>query len=307
MNRCVLYPFLALCTIDEATLHLSHIGTRFAMNAAMMGFFLTPLHSKNCHSKNFGTRDLRQANLRDAADGLSLSPSRTVGSPPPSPQHRVSSPPSSPSKHSPPPSATGRSGPLFASPTVGRKDTGMFGDATSSPGPLLRPTRMLSPTRGGFSAESEQTDSADNTTDQGSDDSHTTPSHVGRSEGGLPRTIPLAVTPDRAASPTKRPSPTLNISATLGRANSFSGNGAAGVRRIAPLAASTTGTRYGAALMGELRSNNTGSPVRQWGSGTPQCPRCTKNVYFAEQVRPLTKPLVGWLVESSQFVGIKTR
>jgi len=183
----------------------------------------------------------------------------------------------------------------------------MFGDAASSPGPLLRPTRMLSPTRGGFGADSEQTDSTDNTTDQGSDDSHTTPSHAGRSEGGLPRTIPLAATtPDRAASPTKRPSPTLNISATLGRANSFSGNGGAGARRIAPLAASTTGTRYGAALMGELRSNNTGSPVRQWGSGTPQCPRCTKNVYFAEQVRPpLSEPLV--LVESSRFVGIKTR
>lgn len=167
----------------------------------------------------------------------------------------------------------------------------MFGDAASSPGPLLRPTRMLSPTRGGFSAESEQTDSSsiDNATDQGSDDSHITPSHVGRSEGGLPRTIPLAGTPDRAASPTKRPSPTLNISATLGRANSFAGTGASGARRIAPLSASTTGTRYGAALMGELRSTNTGSPVRQWGGGTPQCPRCTKNVYFAEQVKAIGK------------------
>ena len=187
-----------------------------------------------------------------------------------------------------PPSASAppRSGPLFSSATVGRMDTGMFGNAASSPGPLLRPTRMLSPTRGGFGAESEQTDSADNTTDQGSDDSHVTPSHVGRSEGRLPRTIPLATsTPDRAASPTKRPSPTLNISATLGRASSFSGNGAPGQRRIAPLAVSTTGTRYGAALMGELRSTNTGSPVRQWGSGTPKCPRCNKNVYFAEQVR----------------------
>ena len=168
----------------------------------------------------------------------------------------------------------------------------MFGDAASSPGPLLRPTRMLSPTRGGFGAESEQTDSTDNPTDQGSDDSHSiTPSHVGRSEGGLPRTIPLVGTPDRAGSPTKRPSPTLNISATLGRANSFGGNGAAGARRITPLSPSTTGTRYGAALMGELRSTNTGSPVRQWGGGTPQCPRCAKNVYFAEQVRPLTKLL----------------
>ena len=160
----------------------------------------------------------------------------------------------------------------------------MFGDAASSPRPLLRPTRMLSPTRGTFSADSEKMDGTDNTTDQGSDDSQFTPSHVGRSEGGLPRTVPLVGTPDRAGSPTRRTVPTLSSPATLGRANTFYGNGITGTRGIAPLAASTTGTRYGAGLMGELRSTPTGSPVRQWGGGTPQCPRCTKNVYFAEQV-----------------------
>lgn len=147
---------------------------------------------------------------------------------------------------------------------------------------------MLSPTRTTFNvADPEQTDDTDGTTtDQGSDDSQFTPSHAGRSENGLPRTVPLAGTPDLVPSPTKRLAPTLSGSpATLGRAHSISGNGAIGTRRIAPLAASTTGTRYGAALMGELRSTPTGSPVRQWGGGTPQCPRCDKNVYFAEQVR----------------------
>jgi hypothetical protein len=275
------------------------------------------LHSKNCHSKNFGTRDLRQANLIDTSVDLSLTPSpgrtspssphgRTGRTSPPSPYNRVSSPTlSSPSKNSPPPYTSGRSGPLFSPTTVGRKDTGIFGDAASSPGgPLLRPTRMLSPTRGAYSSDSEQIDSADNTTDQGSDDLPLTPSHVGRSEGGLPRTMPLAAagTPDRAASPTKRLIPILDGPATLGRANSFTGTGASaspGARRIAPLAASTTGTRYGAGLMGELRSTATGSPVRQWGGGTPQCPRCTKNVYFAEQVRDTAPPLplhslLGW-------------
>jgi hypothetical protein len=249
---------------------------------------LTLFYSKNCHSRNFGTRDLRQANLPHAAD-LSLTPTRAAGTAPSSPQGRVASPPLASSKSSPPPSFLGRPSPLFASATVGRRDAGALGDAPTSPGPLLRPTRVLSPTRGAFSTDSEQTDSTDNTTDQGSDDSHFTPSHAGRSEGGLPRTVPLTGTPDRVPSPTKRPVPISNSPATLSRANTLGGNGATGMRRIAPLAASTTGTRYGAALMGDLRSTPTGSPVRQWGGGSPQCPRCNKNVYFAEQVRLTSK------------------
>jgi hypothetical protein len=225
--------------------------------------------------------------LPHATKDLSLTPTRAAVTSPPSPQRRIASPPSSPSRPSPPQSAPGRSGTLFSSTPLGRKDTKVFGDFTSSPGPLLRPTRVLSPTRTAFVAtDSEQIDSTDNTTDQGSDDSHFMPSHTGRSENGLPRTVPLAGTPDLVPSPTKSLAPTLSGSpATLGRAHSISGNGAIGPRRIAPLAASTTGTRYGAALMGELRSTPTGSPMRQWGGGTPKCPRCDKNVYFAEQVR----------------------
>jgi len=257
--------------------------------------FLTPLSSKNCHRKNFGTRDLRQANLPHASDVLSLTPTRAKEGSPPSPEHRVESPPLSPSKPSPPSSAApGRPGPLFSSTTFGRKDTGAFKDAASSPRPLLRPTRVLSPTRAAFSADPEPTDSTDTSTDQGSDDSHFTPSRAGRSEGGLPRTVPLAGTSDRAPSPSKRPSPTFdNSPATIGRAHTLGGNGAAGMRRIVPLAPSTTGTRYGAALVGELRSTPTGSPVRQWGGGTPQCPRCSKKVYFAEQVSGRLLVVVG--------------
>jgi hypothetical protein len=270
----------------------------------------TFFYSKNCHSKNFGTRDLRQANLPHTPKDLSPSPPRATATSPTLPQRRVVSPPSSPSKPSPPPSASGR--PLFPSLTINRKDTGAFGDPTSSPGPLLRPTRVLSPTRGAFNVDSEQTDGTDSTTDQGSDDSQFTPSHVGRSGNGLPRTVPLAGTgtPDRVpSSPTKPTVPALAPASTgslaLARANSLSGNGAIGARRIAPLAASTTGTRYGAALMGELRSTPTGSPVRQWGGGTPQCPRCNKNVYFAEQARTLRWSLTSHF--SSQLVGIEKK
>jgi hypothetical protein len=54
-----------------------------------------------------------------------------------------------------------------------------------------------------------------------------------------------------------------------------------------PLKQTSTGTRYGVALTGGVGVNTTGSASpspRKWGVGTPVCPRCTKNVYFAEQV-----------------------
>jgi hypothetical protein len=53
----------------------------------------------------------------------------------------------------------------------------------------------------------------------------------------------------------------------------------------APVQPSPTGTRYGASLgrATPLGAQTTGSP-RKWGGTTPQCPACSKNVYFAEQV-----------------------
>jgi hypothetical protein len=128
-------------------------------------------------------------------------------------------------------------------------------------------------------------DTTDQAAEDEGDDLQFTPSHTGRSEGGLPRTVPLAGTPKRADSPTKRPSPVTTAPSTLSRAFSIGGNGGTGTRRVAPLVANSTGTRYGAALTGELRSTPTGGATRQWGSGTPQCPGCSKSVYFAEQVR----------------------
>lgn len=237
-------------------------------------------YCKNCHSKNFGTRDLRQANLPQAGD-LSLSPSRATRTYQSPSQRPAASPPLSPSV-TPPPQTPARKGTLFATP-IGRKDTGNFGDSANSPGPLLRPTRVLSPTRTNFVANTEQIDDTDNTEEDEGEDLQFTPSHTGRSEGGLPRTVPLAGTPTRADSPTKRPPP-----ATLGRALSIGGNGGTGTRRVVPLVASSTGTRYGAALAGELRSTPTGGAARKWGS-SPQCPGCSKSVYFAEQVKAIGK------------------
>ena len=253
-------------------------------------------HSKTCHSKNFGTRDLRQANLPQAAD-VSRSPSRTYQQSPS--QRPAASPPLSPSL-TPPPQTSTREVTLFAS-AIGRKDTGNSRDSASSPGPLLRPTRVLSPTRTNFVANTEKIDTTDNTEEDEGDDLQFTPSHTGRSEGGLPRTVPLASTPKRTDSPTKRPPP-----ATLGRALSVSGNGGTGTRRIVPLVASSTGTRYGAALAGagELRATPTGGAARKWGS-SPQCPSCSKSVYFAEQVRLSKRSsiLTFIIVLTGEFLG----
>jgi len=48
---------------------------------------------------------------------------------------------------------------------------------------------------------------------------------------------------------------------------------------VAPLVQTSTGTRYGRGLTGVGGGTN-----RQWGGGTPVCPKCGKLVYFAEQV-----------------------
>jgi len=55
---------------------------------------------------------------------------------------------------------------------------------------------------------------------------------------------------------------------------------------ITPLKQTATGTRYGVALSGGVGVHMTGTEAspRKWGGGTPICPRCTKSVFFAEQV-----------------------
>ncbi|KAI0270741.1 hypothetical protein BC834DRAFT_1011712 [Gloeopeniophorella convolvens] len=261
-------------------------GRKPCLACTSCGVRLDSLRLVEHDEENFGTRDLRQANLPHYTGTPPLSPTRTGASVPSSPQRGITSPPLASLSTATSPPTLSRKGPLFSPSTVGRQNTGVFPDPASSPAPLLRPNRALSPTRPHFTAEPERVDGDNSTIGEEDDDHEFTPSHVGRFEGGLPRTVPL--TPDRAVSPTKRPPPSFSP-ATLGRALSLNGSSGSATRSLPPLAASATGTRYGVGLTGGLRSTPTGSPARQWGSGTPQCPRCGKSVYFAEQVKAIGK------------------
>jgi hypothetical protein len=136
------------------------------------------------------------------------------------------------------------------------------------------------------------------------------PSNTGRPGiGTIPRTIPLYLsngngsrtgynhytTNSLGSVPSNYP-PTKGEGAEVGADlatkgyNNHGGPGIDGDRNLGmtPLNQTSTGTRYGVALKGGVVGvNMTGSASsspRKWGVGTPVCPRCTKNVYFAEQV-----------------------
>ena len=180
--------------------------------------------SKNCHIKNFGTKDLRHANLpnRDQVMGLS---------PPSSPRRDIrglDSPPSSPLRSTPASIEAAMTGGSFKPSLVTQ----------------LRVTR-----------EAELLSSGGRT---GMND--------------LPRRFPLSPnddTVDEEDGP-QRPQTGGTTGAVIsGRKNV-----------VAPLVQTSTGTRYGRGLTGVGAATN-----RQWGGGTPVCPKCGKAVYFAEQVR----------------------
>lgn len=175
------------------------------------------------------------------------------------------------------------------------------GHATS-PSPVLRPNRALSPTalpnkhdvpsttESDEILEAEEVD--DTVDDQVQFSSNARPpsptftgtsTNSGRTVTGFPRTVPLSPsktgqnTPSVEMDDISLSPPKFN--ATLGR--SYSAASARSFEKAnTPVKQTSTGTRYGAAFGGASPS-----PVRQWGGGTPLCPRCGKSVYFAEQVR----------------------
>jgi hypothetical protein len=136
------------------------------------------------------------------------------------------------------------------------------------------------------------------------------PSNIGRPGiGTIPRTIPLYLsngngsrtgynhyTSHSVGSVPSNSPPTKGEGEEVGvdpATKSYNNNGGPGIAldrnlgNSTPLKQTSTGTRYGVALTGGVGVNVTGlaSPSpRKWGVGTPVCPRCMKNVYFAEQV-----------------------
>ncbi|PIL25929.1 hypothetical protein GSI_11682 [Ganoderma sinense ZZ0214-1] len=225
--------------------------------------------SKICHVKLFGTRDLRHGNLPHRDDMIhSHSTGDSVGraaSPPPSPTRLVST------------TGLTQPQPLRAHQTGGAS---VSGGSSKSPPPLLRPNRTVSPAKGMSSLQAlddlvEEFEAAE------------VASHMEGQDGG-----------------------TTNAAGLILQNRDVRGNetnGAGGARAVVlplngyprttsprtipvPLASTMTGTRYGAALGGPAATPLVPAMTgRQWGAGTPKCPRCGKSVFFAEQVKAVGK------------------
>lgn len=176
---------------------------------------------------------------------------------------------------------------------------------TASPtSPVFRPThtlgsgrlsidRTVTPVANGFNGATKG--SANGTQDDEDWEPpvvNNTPSHLGRSAGGLPRTLALDSTMTghgRAESPGKEPpSPVRVVHTSTGEDVTAQGKTIIGghMTMTVPLTPRASGTRYGAALGGRTASPMTPTATgRSWGGGgNPSCGKCGKTVYFAEQV-----------------------
>jgi len=260
---------------------ISHIGSH-RLPSAFSSYSANSL-SKSCHSKNFGNRDLRQANLPhyDITPAPSTSPIRGSAT-------RVSS-------------TNG-----VATPRM--KLSGFWATSPASAFPRADP--KVAPLNEAAQGETDAQESQD-TMDESSvspcpiSDSppmNTTQSDVcGRAGFGTPRTI--SPSPSRRSDTSIRlrhftnnsvgsistSSPKMEFSRLAGAlpvGRESSVNQCETEREaVRPLLRMSPGTRYGAALGSGVGVQVTGSGLsKKWGAGTPNCPRCGKSVYFAEQV-----------------------
>ncbi|KAF8627580.1 hypothetical protein AX17_006153 [Amanita inopinata Kibby_2008] len=251
-------------------------------------------YCKLCHIKNFGTRDLRHANLPNREDM-----------------------PSSPTKASQPPLPLP---PRIASPIRSNQPLP----------PLLKPTRSLasptgirSPTIPRNNSDSDRNSEKDNESDSAASSAHGRISpfpplnartlapqsndsenvgaltNMGRpGNGNIPRTVPLS--PTRSVQPLAT-GDSISSTASAPRTTRPSHHSSRSLGSI-PLSTgilpAATGTRYGALLNRGAGANglasvnltgNAANSPRRWGGETPSCPRCSKSVYFAEQVKAIGK------------------
>lgn len=242
-------------------------------------------YCKTCHVRNFGTRDLRHANLPHRND---------MASPPPLPASPVRS--------------------TFPAPTLVRGEsvdlsqrqgarspvhphntgTGRYTNGAMSPPPILKANSVLparynrSPINPIPDISSETRNQPLNTNSHREEEREETPAEstppstltfAGTATstariGDMPRTVPLSPTKSMGNGTNATSTPKLS-SVALGRSSSSS---------TTPLQPTGTGTRYGAAF------GSGGTPVKVFSAGaTPACPRCGKNVYFAEQMKAIGK------------------
>ncbi|KNZ79740.1 Cysteine and glycine-rich protein 3 [Termitomyces sp. J132] len=234
--------------------------------------FLNTTESKSCHVKNFGTRDLRQANL---------------------PHHDITPEIDRPRSTSPFRNPLLTTPPRVASPLRKYDSNVSLIDAnvTTAPRPAISTDTVSSP-QGNTSAFSQVKDVGEVPMTPPREPAPVpllagTPSNTGRpGHGGIPRTIPLTPTRSEAYPVQQRHTDNYSVGNTPQALGEDSIGGSSSI--TIPVARTATGTRYGAALTGNL-TGNTESPKRWVASANPTCPRCGKSVYFAEQVKAVGK------------------
>jgi hypothetical protein len=238
---------------------------------------LSGMSSKSCHVKNFGTRDLRQANLPHR-EGSSPTPSPLPASPI---RHNTFSVPPVPSQHyrvsSPPPLRFSSSADSKYVPNVSLSASVL--PPNRMPSPIITSNlRYDTPPVESHEAAWEMSKSMDQVTTQ-SRSSPLGPSYTGQRP--TPETGQVNDRPLHKPSNSLSATPMKFFPATLGR--SISPATSTPNASYSPLAPTATGTRYGVAL-NTTGTTAGGSSARKWGGGTPTCPKCGNSVFFAEQV-----------------------
>jgi len=238
-------------------------------------------YCKNCHLRSFGTRDLRHANLPHR-DDVGSSPSVSARNPF-SPSTELSGTPSRT-----PGNVTRQPSPVrspFPMPATRVRTTNsldltprpLVNDGSRSPvrtqftgvGPILRANSAL-PARYSRAIINPPSDLS-------------TPGAESSTEGN--DTAEEDEVKDIVEERLSSEDDTTRIDRPVSPLKPYS-TGVVARGGITSLKQTATGTRYGAAFSG-----SPSNPGKTWGLGgtTPVCPRCGKNVYFAEQMKAVGK------------------